>query len=92
MWSDPAYFLGHDHHTASPITAFVTSVTRALIQLPWSLLLSFFRNIEHDVMGFFTARRTEEVEHTPNHDPSVVRIIRSRFVRPSIIHPRMLHA
>ncbi|KAH9854772.1 hypothetical protein C2E23DRAFT_725880 [Lenzites betulinus] len=30
-------------------------------------------------MGFFTARRTEEIEHTPNHDPSVVRIIRSRF-------------
>ncbi|KAI0826893.1 hypothetical protein BC628DRAFT_1410093 [Trametes gibbosa] len=30
-------------------------------------------------MGFFSARRSEEVEHTLHNDPSVVRIIRSRF-------------
>ncbi|KAI0632206.1 hypothetical protein C8Q77DRAFT_1124448 [Trametes polyzona] len=30
-------------------------------------------------MGFFSARRSEEVEHTLRNDPAVVRVIRSRF-------------
>lgn len=43
---------------------------------------------QHEVMGFFSARRSEEVENTIHKDPAVVRVIRSRFVRQlaSFIH------
>lgn len=39
--------------------------------------------VKHEVMGFFSSRRPEQPEEQLNNDPSVVRVIRSRFVRTS---------
>lgn len=37
----------------------------------------------HDGMGFFSARRADDLHSPPNDDLTVARVIRSRFVRRS---------
>lgn len=37
--------------------------------------------VKHEVMGFFSSRRPEQLEEQLNSDTTVVRVIRSRFVR-----------
>ena len=39
----------------------------------------------HEVMGFFSARRADDLQSSAQDDPSVVRVIRSRFVSQSFI-------
>lgn len=44
--------------------------------------------VKHEVMGFFSSRRPEELEEKLKGDASVVQVIRSRFVRSSSISGR----
>ena len=43
--------------------------------------------VKHEVMGFFSSRRPEQVEEPLNNDITVVQVIRSRFVSPSVPLP-----
>lgn len=41
--------------------------------------------VNYEVMGFFSSRRPEQIEEPPNHDATVVQVIRSRFVGPPFL-------
>lgn len=46
--------------------------------------------VKHEVMGFFSSKRPEQLEEHLNNDSTVVRVIRSRFVR--VLTPENSHS